>query len=343
MNKRLLKKLSRVFQTRDTFKPFYYPWAYQMWLKHEQVHWLAREVPLHEDVRDWNNKLTLEDQLFLRDVFLFFTQSDVDVLGGYVNDYFPYFKQPELRMMLAGFAARECVHIDAYSYLIETLGMEDNFYTEFLNVPAMRQKHEFFENVVSSARKGKTRDQLLTTITGISAGTEGLFLFSSFVMLLNYPKNNLMKGMGQIVAWSVLDEQLHVAGLTKVANTIVEENRGWKTKESDAEIRATIELMVEFEFDFIDTVYKKKTEMRGLLKEDLKQYIRWTADKRLRDLGVTPLYGVSGDPLPWVAEMIGSQSHANFFEARETSYAKASLTGSWGDVWGAFRRALPKG
>jgi ribonucleoside-diphosphate reductase beta chain len=130
--------------------------------------------------------------------------------------------------------------------------------------------------------------------------------------------------------------------MTKIATTVKEENPTWSTPEVDAEIRATGELMCEFEFEFIDAVYKKKDEIRGLKKEDVKQYIRFTADRRLRDLGIAPLFGVTADPLPWFTEMIGGQSHANFFEARETSYAKAATTGSWGGVWGKFKRVLPK-
>ena len=91
---------------RDAFKPFHYPWAYDAWLKHEQAHWLHTEVPMLEDVKDWKNKLTTEQKQFLTHIFRFFTQGDIDVAGGYVKNYLPYFAQPEVRMMLLGFAAR---------------------------------------------------------------------------------------------------------------------------------------------------------------------------------------------------------------------------------------------
>lgn len=329
--------LSQIFQSRDFFKPFKYPWAYDLWKKHEQIHWLLKEVPLNEDVRDWNNKLTQEDRNFLTDVFLLFTQSDIDVAGGYVDDYLPHFKHPELRMMLLGFAAREPVHIDAYSGLIETIGMKDEFYRQFLDIPVMKAKHDFFQRVVSSNRKKKTKESLLLQIAGISAFTEGMFLFSSFAMLLNFPRQNMMKGMGQIVSWSVLDEQLHVKGLTQISNTIVAENPSWLTKSAVEEITATAEMMSELEFDFIDLVYRDKEEFHGLPKADLKNFIRFTVDKRLRDLNLPELFGVHENPLPWFDEMVASQNHENFFETRATSYAKAALSGSWADVWGQYK------
>ena len=102
-----------IFNNRIYFKPFKYPWAYDLWLEHEKMHWVSREVPLHEDLRDWRNNLTASDQLFLTDVFLLFTQGDIDVANGYVQDYLPHFAHPEIRMMLLGFASREATHIDA--------------------------------------------------------------------------------------------------------------------------------------------------------------------------------------------------------------------------------------
>ena len=142
----------KLTEERDYFKPFQYPWAYKAWLQHEQSHWLHTEVPMAEDVKDWQRKLSHEEKAFLTNIFRFFTQGDIDVAGGYVNNYLPYFKQPEVRMMLCGFAAREALHVAAYSHLIETLGMPESTYNEFLEYEAMKEKHEYFLNL--SAQNG---------------------------------------------------------------------------------------------------------------------------------------------------------------------------------------------
>lgn len=328
-------KPSPVFEPRDTFKPFKYPWAYELWLKHEKMHWLSREVPLHEDVRDWNNKLSEEDRLFLSNVFLLFVQSDVDVAEGYVKDYLPHFKHPEIRMMLLGFAGREATHIDAYSHLIETLGKPDSFYSEFLDIDIMKAKHEFFKSVVSQSAGKKSA--LPLQIAGISAFTEGMFLFSSFIMLLNYPRNGMMKGMGQIVTWSILDEQAHVEGLSYLFKVMIEENPQMWTEETREEIKATAEMMAELEVDFIKHVYGKQKVIHGLAKDDLIKYIHYIVDRRMIGLGLKGLFKVKKNPLPWVDEMIASQNHENFFESRATSYAKGALTGTWSNVWGKYK------
>ena len=120
--KKVHKELT-LTDARTYFKPFRYEWAYSAWLKHEQAHWLHTEVPMLEDVKDWKNHLSKEQKHFLTHIFRFFTQGDLDVAGGYVHNYLPYFPQPEVRMMLLGFAAREALHVAAYSHLIETLGL----------------------------------------------------------------------------------------------------------------------------------------------------------------------------------------------------------------------------
>lgn len=323
-----------VFGTRDTFKPFSYPWAYDLWLEHEKMHWVSREVPLHEDLRDWRNNLTTSDQLFLTDVFLLFTQGDIDVANGYVQDYLPHFAHPEIRMMLLGFASREATHIDAYSYLIETLGKPDDFYSRFLDIPAMRDKHIFFENVMNGS---DDRMHLPLQIAGISAFTEGMFLFSSFAMLLNYPRHGLMKGMGQIITWSILDEQKHVEGLTKIFRTIIDENKEWWNDDMKREIYSTAELMTELEIDFISHIFGDLKEIRGLKKSDLIDYIKYIVNRRLIALGMKGIHKVNTNPLPWVDQMISSQNHENFFENRATSYAKGATTGSWDSVWGKYK------
>lgn len=210
------KNKLRLTDARTTFKPFTHPEFYDYWLMHETMHWIHTEVELVQDVKDWQNNLSNEEKYFLTNIFRFFTQSDIDVAGGYVNNYLPILRQPELRMMLLGFAAREAVHIAAYSHLIETLGMPESTYTEFLQYEAMKNKHEYIESFV-----GLDRKHLAQQIALFSAFTEGMQLFSSFVMLLNFPRRGKMKGMGQIISWSILDEAL-------ISETQVLTTFGWK-------------------------------------------------------------------------------------------------------------------
>jgi ribonucleoside-diphosphate reductase beta chain len=288
------------------------------------------EVPMAEDVKDWKNKLTAEQKQFLTHIFRFFTQGDIDVAGGYVNNYLPYFPQPEVRMMLLGFAAREALHIAAYSHLIETLGLPDVMYNQFLEYDAMRQKHDY---VVDIAQQNTTKENTAKHIAVFSAFTEGMQLFSSFIMLLNFPRQGMMKGMGQIVTWSIVDETMHTESMIRLFRTYIEENKEIWNDQLKSDIYTIAEKMVTLEDRFIDLAFDMG-EMPGLTAEDVKTYIRYIADRRLISLGLKGIFKVKKNPLPWVEEMINAPTHTNFFENRSTDYAKGALSGDWVDVWG---------
>ena len=319
----------RITDERTSFKPFNYPWAYNAWLAHEQSHWLHTEVPMAEDVKDWKNKLSPSQKQFLTHIFRFFTQGDIDVAGGYVKNYLPYFPQPEVRMMLLGFAAREALHVAAYSHLIETLGLPDTTYNQFMDYQQMKDKHDYVTDISS-----KNGDLASTAkhIAVFSAFTEGMQLFSSFIMLLNFPRHGMMKGMGQVITWSIVDETQHAESMVKLFRTYIEENREIWNDELKGRIYTIAERMVQLEDKFIDLAFGVN-EMEGLSSEDVKKYIRYIADRRLISLGLKGVFKVKKNPLPWVEEMINAPTHTNFFENRATDYAKGALSGNWGDVW----------
>ena len=312
---------------RNYFRPFSYPWAYDAFLESEQSHWLHTEVSMIDDVKDWNNKLNDSERYFLTQIFRFFTQGDIDVSEGYVTKYLPYFPQPEVRMMLLSFANRESIHIAGYSHLIESLGMPEVTYQEFNQYKEMADKHDFFENIASSGE-----NSLAQQIAAFSAFTEGVQLFSSFVMLLNFQRNGMMKGMGQIIVWSIVDETMHCENMIKLFRAFIEENRHiWKDK-LKSEIYTMATRIVELEDNFIDLAFKMGP-MKNLTADEVKQYIRYICDRRLIALGLKGIFKIKKNPLPWVEYMINVKTHGNFFETNITDYSKGALEGSWGDVW----------
>lgn len=320
------KKL-KLTDERSYFKPFSYPWAFESWLKHEQSHWLHTEVEMLQDVKDWKKKLTENEKYFLTQIFRFFTQGDIDVASAYVNNYLPLFPQPEVRMMLLGFGAREALHVAAYSHLVETLGLPETTYNEFLKYKEMAEKHDYVNKI-----SGLDKTQIAKQIACFSAFTEGMQLFSSFIMLLNFPRHGKMKGMGQIVTWSIVDETMHTESMIKLFRTYIEENKELWNDELKSNIYQICEKMVELEDKFIDLSFSMG-QMENLTADDVKKYIRYIADRRLIALGMKGIFKVKKNPLPWVEEMINAPIHGNFFEQRVTDYAKGALTGSWEEVF----------
>lgn len=318
---------SKLSDTREFYKPFNYPWAFDAWLQSEQMHWLHTEVQMLDDVNDWKHRLTESEKYFLTQIFRFFTQGDIDVSDGYVTKYLPVFPQPEVRMMLLSFAAREAIHVAAYSHLVETIGMPESTYSEFLAYSEMRDKHDYVQSMSGSAPYDVAKQ-----IAVFSAFTEGMQLFSSFIMLLNFPRNGLMKGMGQILAWSIKDETLHCESMIKLFRTYIEENREIWGDKLKSEIYSIAEKMVEIEDRFIDLSFSMG-DMKDLTPAEVKKYIRYIADRRLISLGLKGVFKVKRNPLPWVEQMLNAPAMSNFFETKPTDYSKGALSGSWDGVW----------
>jgi ribonucleoside-diphosphate reductase beta chain len=317
-----------VFEARDYYKPFKYPWAFEAYDMQQKMHWLPSEVPLHEDVNDWNNRMDTAEKNLVKQILTFFTQGDVDIAQAYMDVYMPMFKQPEIRMMLSAIATSEANHAHSYSLLNDTIGMDDKEYQAFQEYAAMNDKHEYLWQ-----NKGGTRDeQLVRDMAVFSAFGEGLQLFASFVMLLNFQRHGKMKGMGQIVAWSIRDESHHVESMIKLFHCLLDEKPHVWNDNFKKSLYDICRDMVNLEDRFIDLAFELGP-VEGLEPHEVKQYIRHIADRRLLQLGLKPNFGVKDNPLEWVDWVVNGVEHANFFENRSTEYAKGTLKGSWADAF----------
>jgi ribonucleoside-diphosphate reductase beta chain len=312
------------------YKPFRYPWAYDAWLMQQRVHWLPEEVPMADDVKDWHKNLTESERNLLTQIFRFFTQADVEVNNCYMKQYSRVFKPTEVLMMLSAFSNIETIHIAAYSHLLDTVGMPEVEYTAFLKYKEMKDKYDYMHGF-----SVENKHEIAKTLAAFGAFTEGLQLFATFAILLNFPRFNKMKGMGQIITWSVRDESLHCESITRLFRTFVSENPEVWTEELRRELYLCCATIVDHEDAFIDLAFEMGA-IEGLTPEEVKRYLRYIADRRLAGLGLNPLFHVEKNPLPWLDEMLNAVEHANFFENRSTEYSKASTIGTWEDAFASF-------
>ena len=225
-------------------------------------------------------------------------------------------------MMMGAFNNMESIHQHAYSLLLDTVGMPEAEYKAFAEYEAMADKHEYIDNV--KVTKGDKRS-IAKALAVYSGFTEGLQLFSSFIVLLNFPRFGKMKGMGQIITYSIRDESLHVEAMTKLFREFIKENIEIWTDDFKKEIYQACRDMVKLEDRFLDLVFEMG-DIEGLTKEEVLKYIRYIADRRLLQLGLKPNYGVKDNPLLWLDDVLGVE-HQNFFEGRATAYMKAGLRG----------------
>ena len=312
-----------VLDESKAYKPFAYPWAVELTKKHEEVHWVEDEAELSEDVQDWRTKLSVQEKDFIENILRLFTQSDVQVGSNYHEFLIPKMKNNEVRNMLASFANREGVHQRAYALLNDTLGLPEEDFHKFIEYKEMADKLDFMA------------DSNITSLSGLalalaqSVFNEGMSLFASFVMLLNFQRFGKMKGMGTIVEWSIRDETLHVQGNAKLFRTLCEEHPRIVNDELKSKIYQMARNAVKLEDRFIALAYKDN-KVEVLDEEEVKAYIRHIADRRLLQLGLKAKFKAKENPLPWLDWVLNGVSHDNFFEKRVTEYSVAGMEGEWG-------------
>jgi len=311
----------------QTYKPFYYSWAVDLTVRHEKAHWIEDEIDLSEDLTDWKtNKVTPIEKNYITNILRLFTQSDVAVGQNYYDQFIPKFKNNEIRNMLGSFANREGVHQRAYALLNDTLGLPDSEYHAFLEYKEMTDKIEFMQKSDNTTQRG------LALGLAKSVFNEGVALFASFVMLLNFQRVGKMKGMGKVVEWSIRDESMHVEGNSRLFKAFVAEHPKLVDNDFKKEIYVMAKDVVRLEDKFIQLAYKMG-EIEGLTMEEVKTYIRYITDRRLLQLGLKTTFKVKNNPLPWLEWILNGADHTNFFENRVTEYEVAGLTGSWDSAY----------
>jgi ribonucleoside-diphosphate reductase beta chain len=316
-----------LLKAKPIYKPFNYPWAYDAWQRQQVIHWLPEEVPLADDVKDWKQTLSDDERNLLTQIFRFFTQADIEVNNCYMRHYSRVFQPTEVQMMLAAFSNMETIHIAAYSHLLDTIGMPETEYQAFMKYKEMKDKYDYMQQFGVD-----TKEDIATTLAVFGGFTEGLQLFASFAILLNFQRFGKMKGMGQIVTWSVRDETLHTNSIIKLFKTFVHENPEVWTPALKERLTEACKTIVEHEDAFIDLAFGMG-EIQGLTSRGVKQYIRFIGDRRLQQLGLDPIFHVERNPLPWLDEILNGSEHTNFFENRVTEYTKASTAGTWEEAF----------
>jgi glutaredoxin 3 len=197
-------------------------------------------------------------------------------------------------------------------------------YIPKLEYQQMADKIEFMADIDVNTQSG------LAKAVARSVINEGMSLFSAFVMLLNYQRYGKMRGMCEIVEWSIRDETMHCEGMTQLFRTFCEEHPRIVTDEFKSDIYQMVRDAVALEDKVIELAYEMG-DLEGLSQKEVKKYIRYIADRRLIQLGLKGNYKVKENPLPWVDWVIAGDSHKNFFEGVVTDYNAAGMDG---DDWG---------
>jgi len=317
---------SNLLKERIVYKPFEYPKAHEYWLKQQQAHWIHTEVPMMSDINDWKQNLNETEKNIIGSILKGFAQTET-----VVNDYWTglvtkWFRKPEVIAMATTFGAMETIHAEAYSLLNEELGLDD--FSEFLEDETTMAKIESLMKVRDSFIGDPDWHEVAKSLAIFSAFTEGVNLFSSFAVLLSFKMRNKLKGVGQIVEWSIRDESLHSEAGCWLFRTLIEENPSLKTPELEAAINEAALISLKLELDFIDKVYELG-DLEGCLKYNLQNFIKHRVNTKLGDLGYNPIITdidmTAVNDMKWFDHLSGGKQHTDFFASRVTNYSKGSM------------------
>lgn len=312
---------------RASYAPFEYEQAYKYWELQQQSHWLHNEISMASDINDWKINLTDTEKQVVGHILKGFTQSEVFIQEYWGQMVGKWFKKPEIQMMAATFSSFESIHAVSYAYLNQSLGLED--FDAFLHEPTAKAKIDRLINT-----KGKSKEEIARSLAIFSAFNEGVNLFSSFAVLLNFSRFNKLKGIGQIISFSIKDESLHSDAGCWLFRTLVSEFPEIMTDALKEELYDAARLTVELEDAFISKAFEKGN-IEGIEISDLKAFIRFRTNTKLGDLGLKKLWRnldkQALERMSWFDVLSSGVAHADFFSSRVSDYAKGVI--DFSTIW----------
>jgi len=320
-----------LFDERIPYKPFEYPEYYtEGWLKQAQAFWLHTEIPMSGDVKDWNEKLTDSEKNLVGNILLGFAQTECAVSDYWTQKVVGWFPKHEIQQMAMMFGSQETIHAVAYSYLNETLGLEN--FEAFLQDEATMER---FDNLVSY--EGTDKIGIAKSLAIFSAFAEGVSLYSAFAVLYSFQLRNLLKGIGQQMKWSVRDESLHSKMGCQLFKHMCQEDPKL-LEDCKKDVIDAAEAMLKAEERYIDKMFEQG-DIENLKANDLKQFIRKRLNEKINELGYTNIrkyfeYDAEGaSKLDWFYHLTGGHTHTDFFAVRPTDYSKANEGEDFEDIW----------
>ena len=331
--------MAQLFTERIPFKPFEYPQYYtEGWLKQAQAFWLHTEIPMQGDLKDWNENLDDSEKHLVGNILLGFAQTECAVSDYWTTMVTKWFPKHEIKQMAMMFGSQETIHATAYSYLNESLGLED--FEAFLHEPAIAQKFDFLTSTTAEwthtdlQTNPIARKEVARSLAIFSAFAEGVSLYSSFAVLYSFQMRNLLKGIGQQMKWSVRDESLHSKMGCELFREMCNEYPELHNEVKD-DVHQAAKLMVEMEHKFIDMIFEQG-DLENLKSDNLKEFISKRGNEKLKELGYEPTFkfdDTKASNLDWFYHLTGGTTHTDFFAVRPTDYSKANEGEDFNDIW----------
>ena len=308
--------------------PFKYKWAWQKYLDGSANHWMPEEIPMHDDIKCWNDPQALrpEEREMVERNLGFFSTADSLVANNLVLAVYKHITNPECRQYLLRQAFEEAIHTHAYQYCVQSLGLDEaRIFNMYRELPAVATKAEWALPFTQSLgdptfKTGTHKDnqRLLRDLIAFYVVFEGIFFYVGFTQILSLGRRNKLTGVSQQFQYILRDESMHMNFGIDVINQIKNENPTLWTEEFQQEMINLITKGVELE-----TQYGRDTMPKPMLRMDaqkFEEYIKFIANRRFESIGLPHQYPGATNPFEWMSEMMDLNKEKNFFETRVTEY-----------------------
>ena len=308
-----------------TLRPMRYPHFYDRYRDAIKNHWAVEEVDLHSDLKDLT-RLTPAEQHLVGRLVAFFATGDTIVANNLVLNLYQHLNAPEARLYLSRQLFEEAVHVQFYLTLLDTYVPDERERFEAFaaveNIPSIKVKAEFcftWIDTVFELDALRTRDErraFLLNLICFAACIEGLFFYGAFAYVYFLRSRGLLHGLASGTNWVFRDESMHMAFAFDVIDTVRAEEPDLFDAELAGQVREMIVAAVEAEAQFAEDLLGGG--VAGLSSADMRSYLEHVADRRMRRLGLEPIYGTA-NPLAFL-DLQDVQELSNFFERKVSAY-----------------------
>ncbi len=321
-NKRTQQRQTDIFEKRINLKPYEYPHLYEYVPAIRHSYWIHSEFNFTSDIQDFKVQLTDSERSAIKNTMLAISQIEVAVKS-FWGDIYHRIPKPEIGSVGSTFAESEVRHADAYSHLLEILGLNSEF-KELKKKPAIMKRVRYLETALKNSKSDDNREYA-ESILLFSLFIEHVSLFSQFLIIMAFNKHkNMLKGISNVVEATSKEEQIHGDFGIDLIKILQKENPDWFTKNYHESIQQMCKDAFEAESEVVDWIFENG-ELDFLPKAVVNEFLKNRFNNSLESIGIEKVFDVDQDLVSeteWFDDEIIGTKHGDFFVKRSINYSK---------------------
>ena len=321
-NQQAQRRKRNIFEKRLNLKPYEYPELYEYVPAIRHSYWIHSEFNFTSDIQDFKTRLTESERSAIKNTMLAISQIEVAVKS-FWGDIYHKIPKPEIGSVGATFAESEVRHADAYSHLLEILGLNKEFET-LKKKPVMMKRVQYLESALSNAKSEINQDYAESVLL-FSLFIEHVSLFSQFLIIMAFNKHrNMLKGVSNVVEATSKEEQIHGDFGIDLIKIIKSEHPEWFGTEHNQRIQDLCMKAYTAESGIIDWIFENG-ELDFLPKQQVNEFIKDRFNRSLESIGVEKIFDTDESLLSqteWFNDEIIGTKHGDFFVKRSINYSK---------------------